>query len=697
MDEVERSGKLFDTLDHVPVGVFVLRKDFTVLFWNRCIEEWTGIQKGSILGTDIRSPFPHLNDPKYAIRLSDIFRGGPPAVFSSQLHRFIIPSSSPGGLPRIQHSTVAPLEAPGGEGFYALFVIQDVTDLTYRLQEYRTLREVAYKEIRERKQVEEELRKAHEQLEFRVQERTADLNSLNEQLQRQVGERKQAEDALRKSEERFRSIFENVSVGIALVGMNGSVLTVNEALCRFLGYHAHEILGRRFSEFVFSADKKNDRGLYEELLAGGRKSYLVDKRFVHDNGEVIWGRLTVSCIRDEDGHPQKAAVVCEDISERKKMQSGLLRAQKLESLGILAGGIAHDFNNLLTVILGNISLAKLQVGPGDELSDRMMEAEKASLRAKDLTQQLLTFSRGGAPLKKTSSIADLIQESAEFALRGSRTRCVFSVAPDLWSADVDEGQISQVINNLIINGAQAMPEGGTISVKAENMAVDAESLLPLRKGNYVKISISDEGVGIPEEVMESIFDPYFTTKPTGSGLGLSTSYSIVKNHGGYITLESQPGVGTTFYVYLPASRKEIPQKTGRDKRLPGKGSILVVDDEEMVRFVIGNMLQSLGYEAEFAQNGEEALRLYRDGQETEHPFDAVVIDLTIPGGMGGKETVRRLIEIDPEVKAIVSSGYSNDPVMAEYTKYGFSGVIAKPYTCEELSQVLHGVINGGDG
>jgi nitrogen-specific signal transduction histidine kinase/CheY-like chemotaxis protein len=401
----------------------------------------------------------------------------------------------------------------------------------------------------------------------------------------------------------------------------------------------------------------------------------------------------MSFLRDQDDRAVGILGVTRDITERKKMEQEILKFSKLESVGILAGGIAHDFNNFLMAILGNISVAKMYTEPGDKISERLTEAEKASLRARDLTKQLLIFSLGGAPIKKILSIAEVIKDSALFALRGSKARCEFSIPADLWPVEVDEGQIGQAINNLVINADQALPEGGIIEVRAENITIDANYGFPVKEGEYIKISIKDQGVGIPEEYLTKIFDPYFTTKQKGSGLGLATTYSIIKNHQGYITLESKTREGTTFYVYLPALPKEfLTEKDEEEKIFAGSGKILVVDDEKMVRDVTGNMLKLIGYESESAGNGVEAVEVYKKARESQQSFDAIILDLTIPGTMGGRETIKKLMEIDPEVKAIVCSGYSNDPVMANFREYGFSGFLVKPYKVEELNEILQRII-----
>ncbi len=397
---------------------------------------------------------------------------------------------------------------------------------------------------------------------------------------------------------------------------------------------------------------------------------------------------------EEEEEEEEALVVSlKDITERKILEKETLKVQKLESTGILAGGIAHDFNNILTIILGNITLAKMYAKPEDKVYDKLGKAENACMRAKDLTQRLLTFSKGGAPVMETASIVNLIKESANFALTGSNVACKFSTPDDLWQVEIDKGQINQVINNLVINADQAMPEGGTLSIIAENVKIGKDNTLLLKPGKYVKITVEDQGIGIPEKHLNKIFDPYFTTKTIGSGLGLATTYSIIKNHGGLITVDSELGVGSKFFVYLPASlKKAIERGKEGEKLLTGKGRILIMDDDELLREVAGDIIKQLGYKTEFAKDGNEAIDLYKNAMDSNKTFDVVIMDLTIPGGMGGKVAVKELLKIDPNAKAIVSSGYSNDPIMSEFEKYGFVGVVAKPYKIEEMGKVLHKVV-----
>ena len=505
-----------------------------------------------------------------------------------------------------------------------------------------------------------------------------------------ITERKQAEEELRESEERYRTLFEESREAVFISTREGRIISFNQSALHLFAYTKEEMM------------KLNARPVYANPVDGNRfRQEIEQKGSVRDyelrlrkkDGTEMDCLVTATVRRSNDGSILGYQGIIRDITERRKMEEELLKIEKLESLGILAGGIAHDFNNILTAILGNISLARMYASDEERTSKRLAEAEKACLRAKDLTQQLLTFAKGGAPIKKTTSIAEIIKESASFALKGSNARCEFSIPEALWLVETDEGQISQVINNLIINADQAMPAGGIIKVGAENMAVVEEHGLPLKEGKYVKISIEDQGIGIPEEHLSDIFDPYFTTKHKGSGLGLATSYSIIKNHEGCITVESKLGVGTTFYLYLPASQKEpLTKKDIAEGPLAGKGRVLVMDDEEIIRDLTGELLSHLGYEVESARDGAEAIGLYKQAKAASRPFAVVIMDLTIPGGMGGKETMQKLLEIDPGVKAIVSSGYSNDPIMTDYRQYGFSAVVAKPYKVQELSKTLQAVM-----
>jgi len=517
---------------------------------------------------------------------------------------------------------------------------------------------------------------------------------------------KQTAEELRASEERLSRIVETIADGITILDRNGRHIFANAAAERILGLPRSTITRRTYNDPAWEVTTPEGNPLSEEdrvfvrVLRTGKPVFGMEQILRRPDGTQILLSRNAAPLCDATGAMVGVVVSLTDVTERRKLEEERLKTQKLESIGVLAGGIAHDFNNILTAILVNISLAKMYTDPEGELFRRLAEAEKASLRARSLTQQLLTFSRGGVPIKKLTSISELIKDSTHFALRGSNVRCEFSISDDLWPVEVDEGQMSQVLHNLILNAQQAMPEGGTIRIRAENKIVDAVEKpgSPLQTGPYVQVSIADEGVGIPEEHLPKIFDPYFTTKQTGSGLGLATTYSILKKHGGYIGVGSKVGVGTTFYIYLPVSQKRISAKA-EPARVDSeihpcarRGRVLVMDDEEGIREATGEMLRYMGYEVGYARDGAEAIDLYKKARELGQPFNVVIMDLTIPGGMGGKDAIKRLMELDPEIKAIVSSGYSSDPVLAMYEQYGFSEAMAKPYKVEDLKQVLEKLI-----
>ncbi|MFO0793156.1 MAG: response regulator, partial [Candidatus Brocadiaceae bacterium] len=484
-----------------------------------------------------------------------------------------------------------------------------------------------------------------------------ELQLANEQLEERVLERT---NQLQENEKNFRAIAENASDGIIITDAQGECVYANKQAIEMTGYTVEELGRIRMKDMahpdtlsrVIEKFERNSGGLFPEKRC---ETVLVRK-----DQSSLPIELTVS---KTTWHGLPARIIFfHDITERKKREEEIIKTSKLESLSILAGGIAHDFNNLLTGVIGNISLARMHCKPDDTMYKLLADIEKASLRTKGLTKQLLTFAKGGSPIKKTASIARVIKDSVTFATSGSHVRCNISIPEGLWPGEIDEGQISQVAYNLVINAEQAMPEGGTIFVSAENTHIGEKNNLSLKSGRYVKITIRDTGVGIPEKHLSRVFDPYFTTKNEGSGLGLATAYSIVKNHHGYIGVESKAGAGATFSIFLPASTKEMNNvENAQEKTLPGKGKVLVMDDDEFVRDVAGKMLTSLGYQVDFARNGEAAITLYKQARESRQPFEAVIMDLTISGGMGGGEAVKKLLEIDKDARAIVSSGYSDDP------------------------------------
>ena len=502
-------------------------------------------------------------------------------------------------------------------------------------------------------------------------------------------ERMQAEERLSEAELRYRTLFEQSPDGILLIDESGVPVEFNEAVHRQLGYTREEFEKLRIVDIDPVESESEIRASIQEVLKTGKSQFEVRHRT--KEGQLRDVQVIAQKV-DLSGKAYLHAI-WRDITDHNKMEAEILKVEKLESLSVLAGGIAHDFNNLLVGILGNISLAKLNTDERSTTHERLLEAEKACVLAKGLTQQLLTFSRSGEPAKKTVSVAPIIRDSCVFSLSGSNVKWVCSIPDDIRPVEVDPGQISQVMNNILINADQAMPYGGRIHVKCINVAITDGEAISLPPGSYVRISIQDHGGGIPADFIPKIFDPYFTTKQKGSGLGLATCYSIVKKHGGHIEVQSKVGVGTTFHICLPASGKELPPAAVQTKRpLAGRGKILLMDDEEIVRFVTANMLKELGYEVESVSSGEEAIEIYLNAVKEGNPFSAVITDLTVRGGMGGRETVEKLLEIDPDVRTIIFSGYSEDPITSNFRDYGFKGFLCKPCQIEELGAVLHEVL-----
>jgi PAS domain S-box-containing protein len=507
---------------------------------------------------------------------------------------------------------------------------------------------------------------------------------------RDITERKAVEEALRTRQAKLDGIFRAAPVGIGLV-VNRVIKEVNDQVCLMTGYSREELLGKS-SRLLYPSHEEFElagREKYRQIAEQGKGN--VETHWQHRDGTVIDVMLSSAPLFDRD-LSQEILFTAMDITERKKLEAARFKIDKMESLGIMAGGIAHDFNNILMSILGNISLVSL-ASTAAEIQERLGDAEQGCRQAMLLAKQLLTFAKGGAPVKKPDDLQQIVQEAARLALSGSKSKTVFSFPEHLWNVDVDRGQMHQVFSNLLINADQAMPLGGQIQVKAKNRTIQKTISPALLPGKYVLVTITDQGVGIAPEQLDKIFDPFYSTKQKGSGLGLATVYSIVKQHGGLITAESKLGRGTTFFLYLPAlGHSEQLAKLPGDRLFGGHGRILVLEDDASVRAVVERMLAKLGYESVLAQEGQEALELYAKARRSREPFDTVILDLTIPGGMGGLEVLQKLLSQDSQTKAIVSSGYADDPVMANFQNFGFRGVITKPYRIAELSEVLHTVM-----
>ncbi len=519
-------------------------------------------------------------------------------------------------------------------------------------------------------------------------------------ISRDITGLKKTEEDLRASREFVKSILDTVDEGFIVVDRDYRIISANNAYCRQVHMGVDDIIGRH----CYEVSHRGERPCHEagqdcavrQSLERGEPAVSVH-RHQDKAGNAVYVETKSYPLRDTSGNVTSSIEIINNITEKHLLEERVLRAQKLEAIGLLAGGIAHDFNNLLQGVFGNISLAKTLSERDGKLYQLLEAAEKSLELSKRLTQQLLTFSKGGEPARRTVSLPSVIQSAVRFALSGSNVSYKFSMDSNLWPVEADEVQLGQAINNIVLNASDAMQGGGTVDINANNLLVDEKSVLPLKPGRYVMIAIEDTGSGIPEQHVSRIFDPFFTTKEKGKGLGLATSYSIIKRHNGIIDVKSQIGVGSKFSIYLPASEKSPEPKDNNKKVLfAGKGRILVMDDEELVRAVTGRMLENLGYEVEFAERGEEAIGKYTDALRSGRPFDAVILDLTVRGGMGGGDAIKGMIAIDPEIRAIVSSGYSDDPIMANYSEYGFKGTMAKPYNLQSLSSKLHELLAGAN-
>ncbi len=526
-----------------------------------------------------------------------------------------------------------------------------------------------------------QLAQAKAELEHRVAERTADLTKANAAL----------------SEQRERLAITMASMGDGVLATDNAqrITLMNRVAEALTGWKVEEAVGRDAADVLVLADGSGRDRIVNpvaEVLASGQNVELASNvLLMARDGRKVPIADSAAPVRDGKGAIVGTVFVFRDLTQQLRSMEEMERASRLDSIGLLAGGIAHDFNNLLTVMEGNVALVQLP-GYGGKAKAMLAEAEKAASRARGLTKQLLTFSKGGDPVKEPINASPLLREVSGLALSGSNVRSEFHVKPDLWPIFGDEGQIAQVLSNVLINAKEAMPEGGTVGVDAENLFVDDGEHPLLHKGRYVRLSVRDQGAGVPKDSIPRVFDPYFSTKGEGRGLGLAVSYSIVNRHGGSISLESAEGAGTEVNIILPASDVlAAGAETTEVFHAIGRQRVLWMDDEEMILRLGSEMLSVLEFEVETASNCSEALRIYESSMRLGTPFDAVILDLMIAGGPGGREAVNQLRAIDPNVRAIVCSGYSNDPVMSQYSDYGFVGVLPKPFRMQDLSKVLRQV------
>ncbi len=492
---------------------------------------------------------------------------------------------------------------------------------------------------------------------------------------------------LLSEKERLQVTLASIGDGVIATDTGSTVIMVNDQARGILGRFGKLEEGMSFIRFMDGIDPRHDfRVLFDEMVKSPKKMEFISQTGGGESPVTLAG--SIAPIQTREG-AKGAVIVLRDITQDIKLQKEIMKMKNLESLGILAGGIAHDFNNILMAIVGNINFAKYLVAENSEVKELLLEAERASLRAKGLTQQLLTFARGGAPVRQVSSIEEVIRESSLFVLRGSSVKVVFNFAPDLENVNVDIGQFSQVIQNVVINAQHAMPDGGVLDVSAENVDEEQGERFPLKTGKYVRISIKDTGQGIPKNVIGKIFEPFFSTKPGGSGLGLATALSVIKNHEGHIAASSDDGRGTEIAIYLPAcARKGMRLPESASTLAKSFGRVLIMDDEHDVLLIADRIFRIHGMIPTLVSSSDAAIRSYREAMLSGEPFRMVVLDLTMPGGVGGDEVLRRIMELDPKAVAVISSGYANDPIMAEYKSYGFRGVMVKPYRVEDVSSVI---------
>ncbi|SEM17964.1 PAS domain S-box-containing protein [Syntrophus gentianae] len=546
-----------------------------------------------------------------------------------------------------------------------------------------------------KKNSELEILKTH--LEQRVQERTVQLENSNRALSEEIRKYQIAEASRKESEERYRMLFENNHTVILLTNPEtGRIVDANPAACEY--YNCSREMMRQMK--VTDIDTLTE---VHEIYEKDQGNKFLSNHFYSQHrladGQIRDVEVYIGPIHiDEQLH---LCSVIHDITDRKRIDEELTRVHKLESVGILAGGIAHDFNNLLAVIMGTITLVKMISKKDDQIFNELSRAEAACIQARELTSRLITFSEGGGPLKKVHMLDRLLRESASIALSGSNLQCSFEFPDNLWPALIDEGQMQQVVLHLVRNAREAMPDGGIITISAENVRIAKDENPALKEGAYVKWSVEDRGRGIPEEHRSRIFDPYFTTKSLGDikgrGLGLAICHSIIKKHEGLISYSTEIGKGTRFTVFIPASIEEkvLSQRDVGQESEGVQGRILVMDDEETVRQVMGQILTHLGYEVVTTENGEEAVVLYEGAKAAGQPFDLVILDLTVRGGMGGKIAIQKMREFDPDVRAIIATGYSNDPIVQSFRDYGFKEAITKPFTLMTLKAAVSGVLSHG--
>jgi len=682
--------RLSEIAEFLPDPTFVINLKGEVVLWNRAMEAMTGVPAKDMIGKDnyehalpfyqVRRPMliDHVYHPEGFSKYYTFIRNEGDTLWGEADLRI-------NGKRFVLSGRAKLLCDSRGAVVGAIESIRDITD---------------------RKMMEVEIRRMNEELQQTVTERTAELLKANRALEQDIEERIRVEEAVRESERRYREMAELLPETIFECDETGKLTFVNGQYYAKFGYSPEEFdRGLNIFQMLIPDDRERAQDAVRQILTGVRRSG-AEYTGLRKNGEAF-PILVNSSPLEYQGHYIGMRGFAIDISEHKRMAAERLKVQKLESIGILAGGIAHDFNNLLAAILGYIDLVRLNLPPEQKNDQDLERARNACLQASELTKRLITFSKGGEPLCQEISLVGLIKGTCDQTLRDSSVQYRMTFVERLWPVFADIGQLKQVVHHLVLNAREAMPDGGRIVISAENVVVDERTDLPLKRGAYVKWSMRDSGQGISRENLTRIFDPYFTTKDRGSekgmGLGLAICYSVVKRHNGLILATSEPGVGSTFSVYLPAvvsagiipERFDFAQQESPVAVAVSAGRILLMDDEELIRDLMCAMLGAFGYHVEMAKNGDEAVDLYRKALAAGQPFAATILDLEIPGGLGGEFAIRQLLELDSGIKAIVASGYSNDPILKDYQRYGFKGAIAKPFTMEDLGKILEEVIGNG--
>lgn len=525
-----------------------------------------------------------------------------------------------------------------------------------------------------------------------------ELRTYQIELELQNDELRRVQEELVETRDQYIDLYDFAPFGYLTLSEKGVIMKANLTLADLLGEERGALQGQPFTRFIFHKDQDRFYKYFRGFVASMDR-LVFDLRMQGKNGDWFWAKL--ECVPRTKGEMSgiHIRIALHDITDAKRLEHEIMQTKKLEATALLAGGIAHDFNNLLAIIMGNLEVVQEDLRKGLPVADKLQEAHNACLHGAELTKKFLTFSSGGEPLITPVPVETLVTDAVSLALVGSNVDFECSFPDGLWPVAVDIGQMTQAIGNVVTNAREAMLQGGVIRIRAENVDSIPENLEILNdpEARFVKVSIQDQGAGIPWDVLTQVFDPYFTSKnlwnKKGLGLGLTVTYSILKKHGGAIDIASQPGAGTTVSMYLPAIDSQIidPRESRPRKASAVDKKILFMDDEEMLRNVTRSMLESLGYEVETVCNGEEAIALYTTAKGSGRPFGAVILDLTIKGGLGGKETIKRLKEFDPDIRAIVASGYSTAPVMANFRKHGFLDALHKPYQLQDLEKSLEGI------